>query len=101
MSTTRLLALLASLFILTACENKITTENFDAITTGMTQSQVEKKLGGKGEEQDIGGASIGADGLMSSAKASKDKTFLWKKDGATISVTFRDGKVIDKGKMGL
>ncbi len=97
-----LLALTAAACILAGCENKITQESYDKIADGMTQSQVEKLLGGKGDEQDIGGVSIGADGLMSGAKGTgKDKTFVWKKDGSEISVTFRDGKMIAKGKSGI
>ena len=102
MKTRAPLACLAALCLLVACENKISLDNYNAINNGMTQSQVEGMLGGQGEEQDIGGVSIGADGLMSSAKnSSKDKTYVWKKDGGEIRVIFRDGKVIDKGKSGL
>lgn len=86
---------------LTGCENKVTIETYDSIQTGMTQSQVEELLGGAGEHEQIGGVSVGAEGLMSSAKQGQDKTYVWKRDGGTISVTFRDGKVIDKGKLGL
>lgn len=101
MKTPLCLVLAATLCTLVACENKITMDNYNAITPGMTQSQVEDMLGGAGEEQDIGGVSIGADGLMSTTKADKNKTFIWKKDGAEIRVIFKDGKVLDKGKAGL
>ncbi|MCC6426081.1 MAG: hypothetical protein IT435_04600 [Phycisphaerales bacterium] len=96
-------ALLASAFLLVACENKITMENYNAITTGMTEREVEKIMGGKGEEQVISGVSIGSGGLTSTTSGTgKDKVYIWKKDNAgEITVTFRDGKVIDKGKSGL
>ncbi len=97
----RLLALAAAALVFAGCENKITMENYTAIKDGMTQSQVQDLLGGAGEESQAAGVSIGADGLMSGTKDSKDKTFVWKKDGAEISVTFRDGKVINKGKVGV
>ncbi|HLO42027.1 MAG TPA: hypothetical protein VK176_13455 [Phycisphaerales bacterium] len=96
------LALLAAVCILAGCENKVTLDNYNAITTGMTQSQVEKLLGGKGEKQEVGGVSIGADGLASGAKqASNHTVYVWKQDRAEISVTFVDGKMVDKGQSGL
>lgn len=95
------LFLVLTLVLVPGCENKVTQETYDAIQMGMTQSQVEDLLGGSGEEENIGGVSIGAEGLMSSAKKGPQKTFVWKKDGGMISVTFRDGKVVDKGRMGL
>jgi hypothetical protein len=95
------IALIASLCILAGCENKLTLDNYNAITPGMTQGQVEKLLG-KGEKQEVGGVSIGADGLASGAKASTNHAvYTWKKDGAEVTVTFVDGKMTDKNKLGL
>ncbi|MCG3123670.1 MAG: hypothetical protein GIKADHBN_02091 [Phycisphaerales bacterium] len=98
-----LLVMAASLALLVGCEEKVTADSYKSINTGMSQSEVETMLGGSGEELDVGGVSIGADGLMSGSKGGgKDKTYVWKsKDGGEISVTFRDGKVINKGKSGI
>lgn len=95
-------ALCASSFLLcTGCEEKISDANFNAINTGMTLSEVEKILGGKGERQEISGVSISAAGVGGSSRGSGDQfTYVWKVNNKEISVTTQGGKVISKGKAG-
>ncbi len=95
-------ALCASSFLLcSGCEEKINDANFNAITTGMTLSEVEKILGGKGEKQEISGVSISAAGVGGSSRGSGDQyTYVWKDNNKEISVTTQGGKVINKGKAG-
>jgi hypothetical protein len=96
------LALCASSFVLlSGCEEKLNDANFNAINTGMTLSEVEKILGGKGEKQEITGVSISAAGVGGSARGSGDQyTYVWKDNNKEISVTTQGGKVISKGKAG-
>lgn len=96
-------ALCASSFLLcSGCEEKISDANFNAINTGMTLSEVEKILGGKGERQEISGVSISGAGIAGSSRGSGDQfTYVWKNNGnKEISVTTQGGKVISKGKAG-
>lgn len=95
-------ALLLSVLAITlgGCEEKLTDANFDKITVGMTKYQVEKLLGGKGEEQVVSGTSIGFGGVASSSSSANTRqaTYIWRESGKEVSVTFQDGKVVNKGK---
>lgn len=82
-------ALLAVLFVFTACGSKITTDNYDKIQTGMSQEEVEKILG---KPTDSGGGGIGG---MSAGTAT------WKDGDKSIAVTFMNGKVTLKVKSGI
>jgi hypothetical protein len=90
-----------ALAALTACEDKVSTKSYEQITLGMTLSDVERLLGGKGEKQDTGGVSIGASGLTGGAnKSATQSVYVWKKGTKEISVTIQDGKVTAMGKAG-
>jgi len=96
-----LLALsLAGAVFLAACESKITQESFDKIETGMSQTQVEKLLGGKCTDETPSGTSITGAGVADSRKAAA-KILRWKDGSKSIVVVFRDGKVFEKMKDGL
>ncbi len=95
-----LVALLLGLILLAGCEAKITRENFDKIETGMSQSKVEKLLGGKGLDETPSGTSITGAGVIDSKKAAST-IFRWKDGAKYIVVTFRDGKVFEKQQDGL
>ena len=62
-----LFALIAALLLLplSGCEDKLTTENYDQIKTGMPMHEVEKLLGGKGEMVERGGMGISGGGIAS------------------------------------
>jgi hypothetical protein len=78
--------------------------NYDKITTGMTLAEVEKLLGGPGEQEGgdlaiaegsggAGAAGIGGDLDSMSRPRSKDKTYKWGNVSRWIKVTFREDKV--------
>ncbi len=95
------LGVVAALGILVGCQERVSNENFDKISVGMTKDQVEHILG-KGKRQDVGGVSISGSGIAGQAGGPGDTpTFIWESNGKEISVTFKDGKVISKGKAGL
>lgn len=78
----------------------VTLENFEQIQTGMTQAQVEKILGSGKDETPAAGYSIGGGGTLSS-KASPEKIFVWREGQYSITVIFKDGKVVEKSKTGI
>ncbi len=82
----------------------LTRTNFDKINTGMTLAEVEKLLGGPGEQEGgdlslaegsggAGAAGIGGDLDSMSRPRSTDKSYKWGNDSRWIKVTFRDDKV--------
>lgn len=91
---------LASLVALSGCESKVTRENYDKVSDGMTYAHVERLLG-SGEEQEAGGTGIGGAGLLTGETRSKRKVYLWKDGHKTITVVFEDGKVVEKMTEGL
>lgn len=98
--TFRLAFVILLCFMLAACENKISNENYELITNGMSRSSVEDILG-PGEKQETGGTSISAAGIAGSNR-SNQIIYSWRKGQAEISVTFdTNGKVINKSKSGL
>jgi hypothetical protein len=102
------IVLAMALFALTTAgcnrTKNLTRANYDKISTGMTLAEVEKVLGGPGEQEGgdlamaeasggAGAAGIGGDlGAMSQPR-SKDKIYKWGTDARWIKVTFRDDKV--------
>lgn len=97
-----MIPMMALVLVLAACDAAISQSTYDQITTGMTLSEVESILGGKGEEQASEGTSIGAGGTVGSTVASKTKTYVWRAAGRKeISVTFdADMKVKSKNSTG-
>lgn len=91
--------LLAAAVLLPGCESKITSENYDRISVGMTRQAVENILG-SGTDETASGTSISSAGIADS-KSSNEKTFVWREGGATITVVFKDGKVVEKSKTGM
>ena len=99
-----LLALLASILLLTlltACESKVTLDNYNQINTGMTLVEVEKILGSGTEEVSHGGHNIGGGGLMSGASSNPDRTYIWEDGPRKIILTFAEGKLVAKNQTGL
>lgn len=87
---------------LAGCGAEINQETYDQIANGMSLSDVERILGGPGQEQF--GMGISSSGLLGSSaeKPTSTQTFVWKSSSgrAEIVVTFRDGKVIERAKSG-
>lgn len=97
------LACVLALLVGPGCEDKVTTESYDQIKTGMDMVEVEDILGGSGELQAAAGVGIGADGLpqMQRKDDGDTKTYLWGDENQGIIVQFKDGKVSYKRKIGL
>lgn len=94
------LAVVIPLIFLAACQQKVNDANFKKLAQGMTMREVEMLLG-KGEKQVEEGTSIGGAGLAERSKSSeKLSTYLYKEDSREITVTFKDGKVVDMNKRG-
>jgi major membrane immunogen (membrane-anchored lipoprotein) len=99
MRRTAILTIAALTMFLGACEKKSFADKYGALTTGMSQTDVERVLG-KGTKQDIGGVSIGASGLAGGASANSQLTYIWQDGSKEITVTFKDGKVVNFNKAG-
>jgi hypothetical protein len=82
---------------LAGCEDTVTQANYDRIQIGMPLHEVEQIMGGKGELESITGTSISGAGIGSTQTAPPN-IYKWQKGMKMITVTVRDGKVIDKGK---
>ena len=90
---------------LTGCGgNKVSLANYDRIKEGMTESEVEGILG-KGEEK--ASSSLNFPGKPGGGKGtvpgipSSIKVKLWQDGKKAISITFADGKVMNKIQNGL
>ncbi len=98
------LLLAAICFPLAGCgESKITRANYDKVTNGMMEEDVEAILG-KGEEQaEINMQNMGVNlpnfGGSGVGRGMKVKT--WQDGSKTINITFKDGKVLGKFASGL
>jgi major membrane immunogen (membrane-anchored lipoprotein) len=84
-----------SLVFLTACSGKLTKENYDKISTGMSLSEVENILG-KGESQASSNIDMGEFGGNV-----RSEVITWQKWTKVISITFSNGKVMSKAQTGL
>jgi hypothetical protein len=94
-------ALSGSLFI-AGCGDSVTDENFAKINNDMSRKQVEKIMGGEGDEETSGGFGVSSSGLMTgnSTENNPIKTFSWKSGDKMIIVDFRGDKVVNKSKRG-
>jgi hypothetical protein len=91
-------------FIMSGCgKTKITKENFDKIENGMTLQEVEHILGDgtpSGGDGSLVAAQVGVD-VGSGARQSSTVEYVWESGNNSITVAFRQGKVIQKRKSGL
>jgi hypothetical protein len=102
----KVLLLLALCLLLAGCrKSKLTQENFDKIKNGMTLKEVEAILG-EGTSQGGDGANVAAQfgvdvsgGVQQQAPAATD--YVWEGDKKKITVTFKQGKVVNKTSSGL
>ena len=93
-------ALMACL-TLACCEAKVTKENYDKVTNGISYSQVQKILGSGKDDSSHAGTSISAPGIGATSK-SNDVIYVWEDDnGGKIVIIFQDDKVVQKTKTGL
>ncbi len=95
MSARRSLAALTLVLAFAACESRITRENFEKVTDGMSYAQVRAILG-SGEDQTATGTGITTYGLATGEARSNRKVYVWKDGHRTITVVFDNGKVVEK-----
>ena len=97
------LACCALCCVLAGCgKNKVTKENYDKVENGMTLDQVEALLG-EGTKAGDGsnmGAQVGID-VTGGAGSSSTVEYGWESGKHTITVSFRQGKVVQKRNTGL
>jgi hypothetical protein len=85
--------------VLSGCGgSKVTKENADKITTGMSEQEVTNLLGPPNESKEIesGGVAVDMMGVSVSVPAAKVKRSLWRDGNRVIEVDFFDGKVHSK-----
>jgi hypothetical protein len=101
---TLMLLLVCSCLIAAGCgASKITKENFAKIKNDMTLQQVEAILG-SGSKQGGDASNVGAQfGVDIGAGAPPPSTvdYLWERGNKSITVTFRNGKVVASKNSGL
>jgi hypothetical protein len=110
MSTSALARLGKVVVVLVAClalagcgKDKITKENFDKIKDGMTVDEVEKILGSATQTPGDGAnvaAQVGVD-VTGGAPPPSTVDYGWESGKKSITVTFKQGKVIQKKSSGL
>lgn len=83
------------------CDEKLTDENFERVTVGMSYSEVESILG-EGKREDSGGVGITGAGIPTGqdSGSSKQQTYTWEEDNKQVVVVFNNGKVQSKSKLG-
>jgi hypothetical protein len=89
-----LLVLLVCLF-LSACKSKVTQANFDKVALGMSMKEVEAILG-EGTKQSDGAGIPTQFGVALQGVNTRDERYLWESGDRSITVTFRDDKVVHK-----
>ncbi|QOI99473.1 MAG: hypothetical protein HRU70_02840 [Phycisphaeraceae bacterium] len=101
-----LLALLAALCLAPGCEKSLSDDTYERIAAGMSIDEVNSILGGPGEKQTTGGATTLAGGIVMGLPGvqrpgqSLREVYTWREERREVSVTFDDGKVVDKNKSG-
>ncbi|HKI34995.1 MAG TPA: hypothetical protein VKA46_24275 [Gemmataceae bacterium] len=99
------IALLCTLcFILSGCgKSKITKENFEKIKNDMTLQEVEAILGSGSAQGGDGGLVAAQAGVDVSGGAPPPSTvdYLWESGKKSITVSFKQGKVVAKKSSGL
>ena len=89
--------------VLSGCgKSKVTKEHYDKIKNDMTLDEVETVLG-EGTKMGDGsnmGAQVGVD-VTGGAGASSNVDYFWEGGKNTITITFKQGKVVQKRNTGL
>lgn len=87
--------------LLPACgKSKVTKANFEKITDGMTLTEVEAILG-EGAKQSDGAGIPAAHGIAVAGINTRNETYLWESGDKSITLTFREGKVVHRNPKGL
>jgi hypothetical protein len=90
-----IIILVTFVFFLFSCTSKISKENYEKISNGMTVSQVEAILG-KGESQASSNVDLGDYGGNISSEV-----ITWQDGMDVITITFSNGQVLAKAQSGL
>lgn len=92
---------LGATVLLGGCGEKLTEENYDRISNGMSLSEVEGIIGG-GTREDSGGYGMTSAGIPTGndSGSSKQQTYTWEEDGKRVVIVFNNGKVMSKSKTG-
>ena len=85
--------------VLGGCEAQVSSDTYAQLQPGMTLSDVERIMGGKGTRQEVAGMSISAAGIGSTG-GSPPEVWVWKSNRREISVTMSGGKVVSFSKAG-
>jgi len=83
---------LAAMLMLVGCESKITEENYDKLSKGMTVAEVESILG-EGIDYSMQGVDIGGAGISGSGSSGR-KTLSYEGDEFNIIIDYDEGKAI-------
>jgi uncharacterized lipoprotein YajG len=98
------IGVLFACLLLAGCnKSKVTQENYDKITTGMTLEEVEAILGPGSQVGDGQGVAnqFGVDVSGGNMRPSSLVQYIWESGGKSITVAFRQEKVAGKSKVGL
>jgi hypothetical protein len=99
----RLVFVLLLCLLLPACASKITKANFDKIKEGMTLEEVEKLLGKGTKDEGGDGSGVAAQfgvALPQAPTSGNADKYNWESGGKSISVYFRQGKMVTKQASG-
>jgi hypothetical protein len=94
----RLMVVLALCLLVGACKSKVTKANYDRIKEGMTLAEVEAILG-KGTKDTGDGSNVAGQfgvALPQPAVSGAGDIYKWEGGAGTITLTFRDGKVVHR-----
>ena len=94
-----LIAVPALVCTMAGCEQKLTDEKYDQIKPGMTGQEVEGILRcGSGTDETQGGFNMASSGI--SGSGGTDRVYAYKSGDRTVTITYRDGKMVQKNKLG-
>lgn len=94
--------LFALCLVLTGCKSKITLDNYAKIELGMSLEEVEHFLGNgtpANSDGSLVAAQVGVD-VGSGASRSSTVEYVWERGNNSITVAFRQDKVVAKRKTG-
>ena len=98
----RLALILALCLLVPACKSKVSKLNFEKVKDGMTLDEVEKILG-KGTKETGDGSNVAGQfgvAMPSAPTVGGGESYVWESSAHSITVTLRQGKVVNKRSSG-
>ena len=98
----RFAVVLALCLLIPACKSKVNKTNFEKVKDGMTLDEVEKILG-KGTKETGDGSNVAGQfgvAISSAPTVGGGESYVWESSAHSITVTFRQGKVVNKRSSG-